>query len=211
MSPAYLTLHYFTILNYTVFIPYSGPCWSSQSLSPAYLTLHYFTILNSTVFIPYSGPYWSSQSLSPAYLTLHYFTILNYTVFMLLRVSRLYGKFAADYGESAEANIPTGACIHMNVREEKTHLSGPTWNFCIHFRNAEFTLSKKVHFSYEREISVFINSTFHLANVEFSGKFHVRTRTSEAHRPDLINVFYGYYCTYTLLFLYYVTLSMLFI
>ena len=92
--------------------------------------------------------------------------------------------------------ISPGACIHRNVREEKTHLSGPTWTFCIHFRSAEFTLSKKAHFTYKREISVFINSTFHLANVEFSGKFHVCTWTSEAHRPDLINGFYGYYCTY---------------
>ena len=48
----------------------------------------------------------------------------------------------------------------MNVCEEKTHISSPTWNFCIHFKSADSTSSKKPHFTYVGEISVFINFIF---------------------------------------------------
>ena len=98
----------------------------------------------------------------------------------------------------------------MNVRGEKTHVSSPTWHFCIHIKQAESTLSKKTHFTYGREISVFIYSTFHLANVEFTGKYHVHTRTSVPHRPEKINVFYGYYCIYITIFILYDVINVIY-
>ena len=99
----------------------------------------------------------------------------------------------------------------MNVRGEKTHVSSPTWIFCIHIRRAEFTLSKNIHFTYEREFSVFIYSTFHVAEVEYSGKYHLPTRTSEAHRPEKINDFYGYYCIYITYFIFYIIINVIYI
>ena len=39
--------------------------------------------------------------------------------------------------------LPSGGCIHMNVRAEKQHFSGLTWNFCIQKNMVKSTLSKK--------------------------------------------------------------------
>ena len=91
----------------------------------------------------------------------------------------------------------------MDVGGKKMHVSSPTWNFCIHMNVLKATLIENTHFTYERGITVFINSMFHVAKVEFSGKYHIHTRTCEAHRPEKILCFYGYYCIYiTILILY---------
>ena len=58
--------------------------------------------------------------------------------------------------------VHPGGCIHMNVRGEKNHVSSPTWTFCIHIKSTEPTLSKKPHFTYERENCVFIFFKFTL-------------------------------------------------
>ena len=64
--------------------------------------------------------------------------------------------------------ITSWGCIHMNVGGEKIHVRSPTWKFCIHIKSAESMLIQKSHFTYERGICVFINSTFTLLRGVYS-------------------------------------------
>ena len=52
------------------------------------------------------------------------------------------GGYAGQFYLTLEFKGGPGGCIHMNVHAQKTHVSIPTWNYCIQRKGVESTLTK---------------------------------------------------------------------